>query len=687
MPIYADEKLLGVEAVAVTDQAFFEVFDFEMLTGDVTKLEEPNQIIVSRQFAEKMGKNINDIIGESLSVGGNYNVSIAGVMEDFPVTTDLPFTMVLSRKTMEQEININMWHSLGMDASTFVVLNKAEDLTQVTEGLEPLLVKNTNERMAEFFDLTLQPLRTLHFDSEYGNYNNRVMPKNILWGLSGVASILLVIACINFINLSTANAIKRSREVGIRKILGSSSKQLIGKFIAEAAVMTILSFAVAIPLAKSLHSSVERLVGFDFDFNLLADTTPWLVAVVLSAFIVLVAGIYPAVVTARFQPIAVLKQDKVQGSGVILRKILVIFQFTVSQVLLIGLFVVQGQLNYFLEADMGFDREGILTINLPGDPDTTGKVKAEFLRVPGVSQVSMANSSPISGNRMINSFSYEGAPENETNFTEVKLADTDYLDMFQFDLLAGRNYFAGDSIQELLVNETLMHQIGIESPEEAIGAKVLLGPGEPDVIVGVVSDFNFSSMYEKIGPVVISTEPANFSVANVKIGVKDITTTIAGLERAWTELYPDEAFEYEFLDEAVNSYYEREQRLSEVILWFTIIALFIGGIGLYGMVTYVVNNRLKEIGIRKVLGASFQNLIQMISREFLILLAIAFLISAPLAWYLMNGWLADFHYRMELGPFLFLVAFLSSMLVALASVLQKSVQATRINPVETLRNE
>ncbi len=678
-------ELISEETLGMTDAAFFDVFDFPILAGDPAKLNEPNQVFVSRTLAAKLADTWKLAIGLTINIADQYNVVVAGVMEDFPTTTDLPFDLLLSRASDGQ--SRPSWGRLELGASTFVVLGSAAQKLEVEEGLEQMLIDNTNERMAGFFDLVLQPMSDIHFNSEYGNYNDRTVPMGLIWALSGIASILLIIACINFINLSTANAIKRSKEVGIRKILGSSRKTLIGKFVGEAAVLTLLSFAIAIPLAKALHGQVQQLVGFEFDFQLFADPAPWLFGLALATFIILVAGIYQSFVTSRFQPITVVRQDRVKGAGVRLRQVLVVFQFAVSQVLLIGLFVVKGQLNYFLGADMGFDQEGTMTVELPRDRSNAEKLKTALLQIPGVDRVSLASSSPISGNRMITSFSYEGAPEGERHFTELKVADTDYMELFDFELLAGRSYFKADSVQELVVNEAMTAELGYETPDEAIGGKILLGPGEPDVIVGVLSDFHFSSMYEKIGPVAISTNPDNYALANVKLKVSETSAVLQQMESAWSELYPNEQFNYDFLDQTVTSYYEREQRLSQVILWFTIIALFIGGIGLYGMVTYVVNNRIKEIGIRKVLGASFNSLLTLISREFVVLLLIAFVVSAPLSWYLMNNWLSDFYYRIDLGPVLFVAALASSFLVALVSVLQKSVYATRINPVQTLRDE
>ena len=436
---------------------------------------------------------------------------------------------------------------------------------------------------------------------------------------------------------------------------------------------------------------IEEMIGFSFDFNILGDGTFWLFAGAVAAIIILLAGLYPAFFMSRFDPMNALRSGNsgAQSKGAWLRKSLVVLQFVISQVLLIGLFIVQSQLDYFLEADMGFDKEGVVVVSLPEDNLAKGgPLKDDWLAIPGVNTVSRANGGAASAGRWITGFRYEGMDPADQPTAEMKLADEDYLATYGFELLAGRNYFASDSSREVLVNETLIERMGITSPEEALGKTISTRRGGGgDVIVGVMKDFFVTSMYENINPTFIKQDQDQYLTINAKINVEDISNTIAQMEAAWNTIYPNDPFQVEFMDDSIRQFYDREERLSDIITWFTIIALFIGGIGLYGLITYVVNQRQKEIGVRKVMGASFKVLIYVISRDFVVLLCAAFLISAPFSWYFGNQWLEDYLFRIEIVPSIFVVAFVASLVVALVSIAQKCWQATRVNPVETLRNE
>jgi len=679
------------DGVAITTASFFDLFSFPIIAGDVASFDQPNQVILTESIARKYYgiDDPIDAVGQTLQMD-DVVLNVAAIAADFPTTTDLPFTILISLETMKDELRAEVWGSIDMSTNNYVTVAPGTDIDDLESKLPAMLTKFAGDRMANFLTLKLQPLSTVHFDSRYGNYSGRTVPDRIVWGLALVALVMLITACINFINLSTANAIRRSKEVGIRKVLGVGRMELIQKFIGETAILTLISFLIAIPIAKILHPTIEEMVGFTFDFVLFGDSTFWLFSAAVAVIIILFAGLYPAFFMSRFDPMNALRSGSSgsQSSGSWLRKSLVVFQFMISQVLLIGLFIVQSQLSYFLQADMGFDKEGVVIAQLPeGDEAKAAPLKDAWQAIPGVNTVSRANAGAASQGRWMTSFMFEGMDPDDQPFTEMKMADADYLETYGFELLAGRNYFASDSSREILVNEMLINKMGITNPEDAIGKTISASQEGGERIVGVIKDFFATSMYENINPVFIMQNDEQYFTLNAKINVDDISNTMAQMEEAWTTVYPNEPFGIVFMDESIRQFYDREQRLSEVITWFTVIALFIGGIGLFGLITYVVNQRQKEIGVRKVMGASFKDLIYVISRDFVILLCIAFVISAPLSWYFGNQWLEDYLFRIDIAPTIFVFAFTASLAVALVSIAQKCWQATRVNPVETLRNE
>lgn len=689
--IEGDKEFREENGVAITTPAFFDIFSFPIIAGDINSFDQPNQVVLTESIARKY-YGVDDpaeALGQSLEMN-DMVLNVAAIAKDFPTTTDLPFTILISLETMKEQLRAEVWGAIDMSTNNFITVAPGTDIADLESRLPAMLTKLAGERMANFLTLKLQPLSTVHFDSRYGNYSGRTVPDRIVWGLALIALVLLITACINFINLSTANAIRRSKEVGIRKVLGVGRMELVRKFIGETAILTLISFLIAIPLAKILHPAIEEMVGFSFDFILLGDPTFWLFAAAVASIIILLAGLYPAFFMSRFDPMSALRSGNSgsQSKGSWLRKSLVVFQFMISQVLLIGLFIVQSQLGYFLQADMGFDKEGVVIAQLPqGDEAKAAPLKDAWLTIPGVITASRANSSAASQGRWMTSFMFEGMDPDDQPTTEMKMADADYLKTFGFELLAGRNYFASDSSREILVNEMLISKMGITDPEDAIGKTISASREGGERIVGVIKDFFATSMYENINPVFIMQNEEQYFTLNAKINVDDISNTMKQMEEAWAEIYPNDPLEIAFMDESIRQFYDREQRLSEIITWFAVIALFIGGIGLFGLITYVVNQRQKEIGVRKVMGASFKDLIYVISRDFVILLCVAFVISAPLSWYFGNQWLEDYLFRIDIEPAIFAFAFVSSLAVALISIAQKCWQATRVNPVETLRNE
>jgi ABC-type antimicrobial peptide transport system permease subunit len=691
-----DKKFVEERGVALVESSFFSFFNFPLISGDVKLLDEPSQIFISETWAKKYfgRENYLSCVGQTLKINEEFTVQIAGIMKDFPSNTDLPFDMLLSESTYAAaDLGYNVWHSIDSSVSTFVMLKDGVEKETIQNQLSELLKQHGGERMSSFLSLLLQPLNTIHFDERFGNYNNRTTPPRILWGLFIIGIVLLVTACINFINLSTAHAIKRSKEVGIRKVLGVSRTELISRFLGETSIITFISVMLAIPLTIILKPSIEQMIGYPFEFNIYSDSTIWLMIIVIGLVVVLLSGVYPAFFTSKFSAASALKSGfhNVAGGATNFRRALVMAQFGISQVLLIGLFVIQSQLSYFINAEMGFQKDGIITMELPQNKIERGQaLKNELLTTSIVKRASLAASAASSESRRVNGFSFEGSAPDEHHFVDMKMADNDYLALYEFKILAGRNFHKGDSILELVANRALIEEMGISDPEDAIGKEVSFGRGpraQKKKITGVVENFYTASLYEEVGPTVITPSRQAYSMLNIKVNVTNITEAVSTLEKVWNKVYPNDPFNYSFMDDQIKRYYEQEKQLANIIMWFTVVALFIGAMGLYGLITFVVNQRMKELGVRKVLGASFVNLFGVISKEFVYLVLGSFLIAGPIAWYLGMAWLEGYDNRIEMGMSVFALALFASVLVAIIAILYKAITATRVNPIETLRNE
>lgn len=680
------------EGVALVDPAFFKLFSFEVLSGDVDDLNVPGKVFLTESIARKFfgTDNPQEAVGQTLRMDDSFALSVAGIVKDFPANTDFPFTILVSPETLSEQVDFKSWNRLDNSMNTFFMLERQADTTGFQTHIDTLIAKNASPFFAKFFSFKLQRMDHVHFDSQFSNYNSRTISSTTLTGMIVLGAFLLLTACINFVNLATANAMKRSKEVGIRKVLGSSPAYLIGQFLGETFLLALVSLLLSVPLAYLAKPYVEDLIGFSFQFNLLGDPTAIGFLALLIVVVVLLSGLYPSVVMARFRPSQVIRSGLTgrTGKGSSIRKVLVVFQFLISQALIIGLFVIFSQMDYFLSKDLGFAREGVITVQFPEEKQGKGVAfKGAIQNVSGVEMVTLQNASPSSRSRWVSTYSFEGSSEDTPYTAELKFGDKDYIDMYGLTFLAGRGFLRDDSVTEIVANRKMIEEMGFATPEEALNAKVMAG-GESGVpIVGVVENFHTNGLREPIKAGYISANRESFVEAGIKLNMSQADESLAGIESIWNDMFPNEAFKYEFLDETIRSFYEAEQRLTKVIAVFTGIAIFIGCLGLYGLVSFIVNQRQKEIGIRKVLGAGVFNIFYIISREFALLVAVAFVLAAPLAFYYTSDWLNGFEYRVEVSPMVYLAALLMSLFIALISVSIKALNAAKINPVDTLRAE
>lgn len=678
--------------VALVEPQFFEIFTYPVLAGDPASLNVPGNTFLSESIAKKFFKTDDALstMGSSIRLDDTHNLTVAGIVKDFPANTDFPFTILISPQTFKEQLNLQAWDRIDTSLNTYLLLANQADTTGLKAKLDTISKKNTNPFFASLFSYQLQPFSEVHFDSRYSNYNSRTISDATVAGMIALGVFLLLTACINFINLATANAMKRSKEVGIKKLLGSPAKVLIGQFMGETTLLAATALLISLPLAYVLKPYIEELIGFSFEFTLFSDPVALLFIVALMILVVLISGLYPALTMARFKPSDAIRSGLAgkSGKGSYLRRVLVIFQFFVSQLMIIGLLVIFSQMSYFIDKDLGFAREGVINVPMPRGKHMKGKtLKDELLKIPGVSEVSLANGSPTSRSRWVSSYDFDGAEPNTPYLAEVKYGDLDYIDMYQLPLIAGRKFLADDTVREIIVSRKMTQEMGLANPEDALSKKLILGENISIPIVGVVEDFHTSSLRDPLRASYIATNPDSFREAGVKLNMENSEETIKQIETAWTEIFPEEPFTYQFLDETIRSFYQAEQRLTKIIALFTMIAIVIGCLGLYGLVSFVANQRQKEIGIRKVLGANTVNIFYIISREFIILVIVAFTIAAPLAYHYAGKWLDGFEYRVVLDPAIFIYAIAASVLIALLSVSYKAVSASQLNPTEVLRTE
>lgn len=685
------KKFKELSGVYFAEPSFLQMFNFPLIAGNgKTAIHEPNTVLLTKNTAAKYFGDWTIAIGRSLKMDG-ITVKVTGILDNPPVNTDFPIKALMSYATLEKFMHRDDWASISDNNYCFVQLQ--DNASQ--HHFDNLLAKFTETHIKPVnpgYDLLLQPLKQIHYDNRLGNFTGHTFSKDLTLALSLIGLFLLVIACVNFINLSTAQAVRRAREVGVRKTLGSNRRQLIMQFLGETGIITFLALMTSLLLAVFCLPLVNELLDIHLTVTQLYSGKTILVVFATFVLVSFLSGFYPALVLSGFRPINVLKNAITinQYKGTQFRRGLVVFQFVIAQMLIIGTLVVASQMDYFRNADLGFKKDAIITAGFPND--SLGLTKMNYLRnelykTAGVNNVSFSTFVPagISG-----WYTDLRLPANKTpvpdEIVEMKPADTSYFNVYGLQLVAGRRYFVSDSMRELVVNEAVIRGLHIHDPKDAIG-KIVNVAGKPSPIVGVVKDFHTNSLRDPINSVVLTPMSNNYSVVNVKIDLKNAKGIIANMESIWNKSFPDYMFEYSFIDQEIAKYYKQENQLSQLYKIFAGIAIFISCLGLFGLISFMAIQRKKEIGIRKVLGAPVPQIVIMLSKEFALLIIIAFLIAAPLAWYFMYQWLQQYAFRITLGAGFFIATILSSLFITWLTVGYTTIKAARANPVNSLRTE
>ncbi|TAJ59326.1 MAG: FtsX-like permease family protein [Chitinophagaceae bacterium] len=688
----SDRKKFKEESgIAYAEPEFFDIMHFPLLKGNQQNfLSTPNSAAITEKLAKKYF-GTEDPMGKTIRINNKTDFIVKGILKDLPNNTDFREEIYLSYQNLIDQSKWlaadSNWGGVYSGSHCFILLKQNATPAQANQALAQLVKKNYTGRDANVWHFRLQELSDIHFNPDFNGSAN----KKYLWAFTLIGLFLIITACVNFINLATAQALNRSKEVGIRKVLGSMPKQLFWQFIAETALITFFALLLAIVIAVVSMPFVNQLFKSNMSLQLLQNPPLWIFLLVTGVVVTFLSGSYPGLVLARFQPVMALKSRLSQKhiGGFSLRRILVVTQFAISQMLIIGTIVIASQMHFSKNTDMGFTKEAIISLPIP----ITDKVKMNTLRtrlsgVAGVEKISLCFQPPASGSNNSTGIRYENRAEDEHWSINVKNADADYLSTFGLKLVAGRNFFPSDSAREILVNETFVKKLNIKSPQEVIGKRISINGGSTVApIAGVVKDFHNYSFHSEISALCILPDNSNYRTCAIKVNMKNLQPAMAAMEKIWNETYPDYLYSYEFLDERIARFYEGDTMTLKLIEAFAIIAIIIGSLGLYGLVSFMAVRKTKEIGVRKVLGADLKDILWLFGKEFTRLLLLAFVIAAPIAWWAMSQYLQEYKNRISLHPGIFLLAIAATFLIAAFTVGYRSVKAAAANPVTSLRTE
>jgi putative ABC transport system permease protein len=702
LSIKKGEKFLIENDAVFADPSVFDVFTIPLIHGSkASALTEPNTIVLSQSSALRYFNKVN-IVGQSLTIPGFGIFKITGVIEDIPRQSHFKADFMMSMSTWRDSRSTG-W--LQSNYNTYVLLRKGASPKQL-ESKFPQLLKDKSgaemqqavgmdvdqfEKKGNFFRLNLMPLTAIHLHSNMTGELGANGTVQYVYIFSAIALFILLIACFNFINLSTARSSNRAREVGVRKVLGSPRRLLIGQFLTESILVTSAATVIAVIATLILLPAFNTFSGKEIAIN--TDTFGWFILALIVTILVVgfIAGAYPALFLSRFQPVEVLKGKLATGfKGSKLRSFLVVFQFSISVFLIIGTLVVYNQLRYIQSRDLGYNRNQVLVIkNAFALKDQAQAFKQEIKKLTGVVNVTLSGFLPVSGNRGTDVFFKDATKDpKQSMFPQIWRIDEDYVKTLDMKIVAGRNFSSqmGTDSSAIIINESAARFLGFTDPLNKILYRADNEVIKPFTIIGVVKDFNFNSLRENISPVVMHLNKDNGSLA-IRVQGSNLPALINQIKNTWDKLAPATQLEYSFMDADFEATYRTEQRMGQLFIIFTTLAIIIACLGLFGLSAYAAEQRTREIGIRKVLGASIPVLVKMLSVDFIKLVIIAILIATPLAWFIMQNWLQDFAYRISIAWWILAVAAVTAILIALVTIGFQALKAALTNPVKSLRTE
>lgn len=694
------------------DEEYFKIFNYTWLAGSSQNaLKEPFQVVLTESRARTYfgATAITGIPGRELLYDDTVKATVVGVVKDFEHPTDIVFKEFLSRATLEKtglkrHWNWEEWFSVNSSSQLFVKLKKGINPLQIEKQLVGLRNKYREKgKGGDEKDDTrhfLQGLGDIHFNADYDAFEQRQAHRPTMYGLLAVATFLLLLGCINFINLTTAQAAQRAKEIGIRKTMGSGKGQLIFQFLSETFLLTFLATMLSVVITPWLLKVFSDFIPPTISFASLNQLHVWLFLLGLIIIVTILSGFYPALVLTKFKPVTVLKNQAYAGTAKTrkawLRKTLTVTQFVIAQFLIIATLVVSKQVHYSLNKELGYKRDAIIHFNAPRNVFAVDKDSRRFSlmeklkAIPEIEKVSLAGSAPASTNTSTTTMKYTRGKKPVETMVEIKYADPAYFDLYKMKLVAGKNLQQSDTTKEFVINETYAKQLGFSKPSDAVGQFIQRRFDVP--VTGVISDFHTKSTHEPIKPLAYSSAMESSYTFHLALSPRgrdgDLwKKALSKIERSYKEIYPQDDFDYAFYDESIANFYKKEQDISRLLKWSAGLCIFISCLGLLGLVMYITNTRTKEIGVRKVLGASVMQIVSLLSKDFVALVLVAFLIALPVAWWAMNNWLQDFVYRTALNWWLFAVTGAGMILIAMLILSIRTIKSAIENPVRSLRTE
>ncbi len=692
------EKQIYEENVIYADPDFFHVFPLRVMKGDPAHLlDTPQSMVITESMAEKYFGN-EDPVGKVFRVDKEYNFVVRGIIEDVPVNSHYHFDFAISFLAKNEQ-NFGLWLNLWTGITTlytYAVLPENVNVEEFQSRIEGLITRHTEKRPDVERKLFLQPLKSIHLHSHLEDEieaNNFVSNLAIL---SMIAFFILIIACINYMNLATAQSARRAREVGMRKVLGAQRFQLIKQFMGESILLTLMAMFISLATVELLLPAFSSLVGKTVDFHYGQNVAFLAAFFLITVFVGIISSLYPALFLSRHQPIKTLKgmKESVKASfgQLFFKRSLVVLQFVVSILLIVCTLIIGQQLRYMRDAHLGFDKEYMLVVPIQSESGRKQyeSIKGELLRHPGVIGATACLRAPISGNVIITNGRPEGASKEQAFHVYHNFVDMDYLDNFGIEMVAGRKFsreYSTDLKEAFIVNEATVRKSGFSTADEAINKRFLTGMGIQGTIIGVMKDHHISSFHEEIEPMILSYDPEYFWEMDVKVKSTDIPATLAMIEKTFNRFVPEYPFSYNFLDDSIQSLYQGEVQTGKIIRTFSIIAIMIACLGLFGLAAFAAEKRSKEIGIRKVMGATSSHIIFLLSSEFTKWVLLANIFAWPVAYYAMNWWLQGFAYRTLIVVWPFILGAGFALCIALITVSYQAIKSALADPVESLRYE
>jgi len=701
MTASGEEKIFLQSEICAAEPALFGMIDVNWLEGNAGSLKDPNMAVIARSVGDRWFGDWHKAIGRTVTMGSAHiPMTIAAVFRDMPANTDVPLEMVMSYATVRQQFPDwfsfpDRWHHPARHSELYVLLRSGQERRRVEGELAGIVHKYYNEGQAShktFSQLGLQPIAEMHLDERFETFKGDALSKKVLWSLGAIGVFLLLVACINFINLSTVQSVNRSKEIGVRKVLGSNRWQIWRQLMLETAVITLVGMVLGCGLAQAALPWLQEVLGKPVTADWFHSPTLLLYLLLLSGGVVLLAGSYPAVILSGFNVIEAIKNriSTQTVGGLPVRRGLVLVQFVIAQLLIVGTIVIVLQMQYFRTRPMGFDQAAVAMLELPGNIKYIPRLpylKQSLLEVPGVEAAGFSNEGPAGGEWWREqSFYFDRSPVAQDFKVAVQVAEPDFVRTMRIPLVAGTLPDTGRL--EVLVNETLVRRVGMSSSSAMIGKAVAVGNASYlYTVTGVVRDYHYQSMREAIGPLVIQAEAGGYNFLVLRLRRDAGKETMAKVQKVFGGVYPDYLFDYRWLDERIAHLYATEETTASLVKVFAGLAIVISCIGLYGLVAFLAVQKMKEVGIRKVLGASVGSIVYLFSREFTVLTVLAFLISAPVGYTVMHRWLAGFYYHVSPGWDVFALTFVLSLVIAWGTVGWQAWRAARANPILALRSE